>query len=54
VMYFMMGNAAQWLEWDTWTRIGWMSLIVVAGVVAYFATLFIVGLRPRHLKGAAF
>jgi putative peptidoglycan lipid II flippase len=54
VMYFMMGDAQQWLEWGTWQRIGWMSAIVGAGVAVYFVTLVVFGLRPRHLKGARF
>jgi len=54
VMYFMMGDAQQWLEWGTWQRIGWMSAIVGAGVGVYFVTLLVFGFRPRHLKGARF
>jgi putative peptidoglycan lipid II flippase len=54
VMYFMMGDAQQWLIWGTWERIGWMSAIVGAGITVYFVTLIIFGLRPRHLKGASF
>jgi putative peptidoglycan lipid II flippase len=54
VIYFMMGDAQQWLEWSTWQRIGWMSAIVGAGVSTYLVTLVILGLRPRHLKGARF
>jgi putative peptidoglycan lipid II flippase len=54
VIYFMMGDAQQWLEWGTWQRIGWMSAIVGAGVSTYLVTLVIFGLRPRHLRGARF
>ncbi|NRA24876.1 MAG: murein biosynthesis integral membrane protein MurJ [Oleispira sp.] len=54
VIYFMMGEAQQWLEWGTWQRISWMSAIVGAGVGVYFVTLILFGLRPRHLKGARF
>ncbi len=53
-MYFMMGDAQQWLEWGTWQRIGWMSAIVGVGVAVYFVTLLVFGLRPKHLKGAKF
>jgi putative peptidoglycan lipid II flippase len=54
VIYLMMGDAQQWLEWGTWPRIAWMSAIVGAGVSIYLLTLVVFGLRPRHLKGARF
>ena len=54
VSVWLMGSPEAWLEWDTWTRIGTMSLIVVAGMVIYFAVLIAGGLRKRHIRGELF
>lgn len=54
VMFWLMGNPQQWLEWSTLERSGWMALIVTAGVLVYFSILIVAGLRPRHLKGQLF
>lgn len=46
-----IGDMEQWSSWDGWTRtlnlFGW---IAVAGAV-YFAVLFLLGVRPRQLRG---
>ena len=54
VIAALVGPSAQWLEWSSMDRILWLSVIVVTGVVSYFAVLFAVGLRPKHLKGELF
>lgn len=54
VMFLLMGDPSQWLIWDTWNRIGWMSLIVLGGVAIYFVVLLLAGLRPRHIRGELF
>ncbi|RMC99697.1 murein biosynthesis integral membrane protein MurJ [Aquitalea palustris] len=45
--------ALQWLlpiHWDghAWQRVCWLTLLVVAGAVTYFASLFALGFRPRQ------
>jgi putative peptidoglycan lipid II flippase len=54
LMLVLMGPAAQWLDWSAAQRAGWMTLIVVASVVMYFAILIAAGLRVRHLRGEVF
>ncbi|AHK15049.1 murein biosynthesis integral membrane protein MurJ [Thalassolituus oleivorans] len=53
-VWWMMGDAEQWLVWGTWQRIGWMSAVVGAGVAVYFAVLIGAGMRMRHLRGQLF
>jgi putative peptidoglycan lipid II flippase len=40
-----------WLKADLWTRVQWMTLLVLAGVGAYVLALLATGLRMRHLRG---
>jgi len=54
VAVLLMGDSQAWLGWDTWTRIGWMALMVGAGIVAYFAVMIAAGLRVRHVRGELF
>ncbi|WP_221800149.1 murein biosynthesis integral membrane protein MurJ [Oceanobacter mangrovi] len=54
VVVWLAGDVAQWLTMSSHQRIGQMSAVVLAGVVAYIGTLLAVGLRPRHLRGALF
>ena len=54
VSLWLMGDAQQWLAWETMQRIGWMSLIVVAGIFVYFAVMIAAGLRLRHIRGDLF
>lgn len=54
LIYWLMGNAEQWLSWASQERILWLSLIVVSGMTIYAAVLLAAGLRPKHLKGELF
>jgi putative peptidoglycan lipid II flippase len=40
-----------WVEADRVQRIGWLTGAIAAGAAGYLATLYILGLRPRHLRG---
>ncbi len=40
-----------WLSAELWTRVQWMTLLVLAGGGAYVLTLVATGLRLRHLRG---
>jgi len=42
--------AMQWFEATLWQRIGWLAALIGAGSLAYFATLYAVGLRPEALR----
>jgi len=46
-------GAADTLTWVSRTaleRVGYLAMWLVTGVVIYFATLLVLGLRPRHLR----
>ncbi len=45
LLYALSGPPALWLESGPWQRIGRLAGIIVAGVAAYFATLFLLGFR---------
>ncbi|MCG8317625.1 MAG: murein biosynthesis integral membrane protein MurJ [Pseudomonadales bacterium] len=50
VIVWLNPSVATWLSWEWLDRAIWMALIVVSGMVAYFLTLTISGLRRRHLS----
>lgn len=54
LMWWLMGPAQAWLDWSPSWRAGWMALIVVSGVLLYFALLIAAGLRLRRLRGEVF
>ena len=54
ISFWLMGAPSGWLEMDLWARVGQLSLIVAAGILAYFFILALMGLRPRHLRGDLF
>lgn len=49
VIFWLNADLIQWLEWDMFTRIMQLLLIIGASVVVYFVTLFVVGIRPSTL-----
>jgi len=40
-----------WMDFSTWTKIVWLTILVGAGVLTYFVIGLAVGLRPRQLIG---
>ncbi len=54
LIYWLMGDAAGWLDMTSSQRIVQMAILVIAGAGAYAVTLIAAGLRPRHLKGSLF
>ena len=50
VLWLLAGDAGQWFVWGEWRRIGELSLLVAAGLLAYLLGLGLAGLRPRHLR----
>ncbi len=54
VLAWGMGPAEGWLHGRAWMRVAHLAGLVVAGAGAYFAVLFLLGLRPRDfVKRAA-
>ncbi|MGB2833589.1 MAG: murein biosynthesis integral membrane protein MurJ [Methylotenera sp.] len=47
VLYFAMGEASAWLKYGVVQRIAYLGGLVVLGGVSYFATLFLLGFRPK-------
>lgn len=49
-LWFGMGKEADWLIAPAWTRVAHLSALVIAGVAAYFATLWALGFRLRDFR----
>ncbi|NMG02448.1 murein biosynthesis integral membrane protein MurJ [Azoarcus taiwanensis] len=49
-LWFGMGDESAWLEASALTRVLHLSALVLGGMVAYFATLFALGFRPRDFR----
>lgn len=49
-LYYFAGDTARWLQAGTATRIWWMAQLVGGGAGLYFLSLWLLGLRPAHLK----
>jgi putative peptidoglycan lipid II flippase len=50
VLWFAMGSETSWLAMGFGERIVRLTSIVVAGISAYFAMLFLLGFRPRDFR----
>ena len=53
VLWFGMGEEAAWLDASALQRVLNLSWLVAAGIAAYFATLFVLGFRPRDFRKRA-
>lgn len=49
VIVFLNKDLAQWLAWGWQQRSGYLTLLVAAGMGAYFGSLLLMGMRPRDL-----
>jgi putative peptidoglycan lipid II flippase len=47
VLYFAMGNAADWLQFKLLKRLMFLTGLVSLGALVYFAALYLMGLRPK-------
>jgi putative peptidoglycan lipid II flippase len=47
---YFSADLHQWMEVGTGMRIFWMAKLIVGGGALYFATLWVAGVRPVHLK----
>lgn len=45
--------SADWFVWGWQKRVLEMSILVISGIVVFFATLAILGMRPKHFKQMA-
>ncbi|MEN9465121.1 MAG: hypothetical protein RL217_1302, partial [Pseudomonadota bacterium] len=54
VILLLSASAQEWMTWATSVRIYWLTGIVSAGIAVYFAVLFALGFRLKHLKGEMF
>jgi putative peptidoglycan lipid II flippase len=43
---------AQWLAFDTWHRIFWVTTYILAAGAVYCVVLLILGVRPKDLKSS--
>ena len=50
-LWQVAGDWRAWLDWPLWTRIGWMSVLTVGGLLIYAASLYVSGVRLRHFQG---
>jgi putative peptidoglycan lipid II flippase len=48
VLWLLAGEDAFWLNSAVARRIGWLSIVVLAGVTTYFGSLWLLGLRLSH------
>lgn len=50
VLLLLGGDMEQWLTASVWQRLPRLMLVIAAGAAGYFATLFLLGWRPRQLR----
>ncbi|MDN5939704.1 MAG: polysaccharide biosynthesis C-terminal domain-containing protein, partial [Salinisphaera sp.] len=53
VLWWLAGDLAVWVTADAAQKALGLAGLVGAGLLAYFLSALVVGLRPRHLRGAA-
>ncbi|MEI6458696.1 MAG: murein biosynthesis integral membrane protein MurJ [Pseudomonadota bacterium] len=49
-LWWAAGAWEPWTAWSGWLRVGRLTACVVGGATVYGAVLWIMGLRPRHLR----
>ncbi len=47
ILYFAMGETSAWLKYGVVQRIAYLGGLVALGGISYFATLFLLGFRPK-------
>jgi putative peptidoglycan lipid II flippase len=50
MVLWLTGQSDVWHTGVAWQRGSFIAVVVVAGALAYFAGLALLGLRPRHLR----
>jgi putative peptidoglycan lipid II flippase len=46
-LYYAAGNASAWLDYSLSKRLIYLTALVVLGALSYFASLYLLGFRPR-------
>ena len=49
VLLTLAGQWEAWMEWTIWAKVGQLAVLVLGGLLGYLLTLYVCGLRPRHL-----
>lgn len=49
VIVYWLDDAQLWFSWSVWERVSEMALLVLMGVISYFAVLILSGIRPHEL-----
>lgn len=52
-LWQLMGTEQQWYQADVWWKIGHLSLLVIGGMLTYFAVLYLLGFRIRDFSRRA-
>jgi putative peptidoglycan lipid II flippase len=50
LLFVLTADTDQWLAWSVWPRVQQLGLVCMAGLSVYTATLWLTGLRIRHLS----
>jgi len=49
VLVSLAGQWEEWMEWTILAKVGQLAVLVLGGLLAYLLSLYVCGLRPRHL-----
>jgi len=49
-VWLSAGGLPEWTRWSAWGRAWHLALLLLEGVASYAAALWLLGLRPRHLR----
>jgi len=49
-LWWVAGDTERWIEMGAWSRVQWMTLLVVGGAGLYFGTLYVLGMRLGELR----
>lgn len=50
LLLWMNAPSSEWFAWSWKQRVIQMSILVLAGIVVFFVTLGLLGMRPKHFK----
>jgi len=47
MLYFLQGSLSVWLQWAAWERALHLTYLIGCGILLYFGTLVLLGIRKR-------
>lgn len=50
VLFIFTANITAWLDWGLWTRIWHLIILISVAALTYALSLFVLGLRRRHIR----